>query len=44
LFSLLFFGGQALAAGGSATVFWTPPATDKGGGTLTGLAGYKVLL
>lgn len=33
--------GFVLAAG-SATVSWTPPATDEGGGALTGLAGYKV--
>jgi hypothetical protein len=29
-------------AAGSATVSWTPPTTDEGGGTLTGLAGYRV--
>ena len=29
-------------AGASATVSWTPPTTDEGGGAMTGLTGYKV--
>ncbi|HPN54976.1 MAG TPA: fibronectin type III domain-containing protein [Candidatus Moranbacteria bacterium] len=41
--SLLFVVGtnQALAYGG-ATVSWTAPTTDEGGGDLTGLSGYRV--
>lgn len=49
LFSLIFFVSLFFAvsfsvalAAGSATVSWTPPTTDEGGGPLTGLAGYKV--
>lgn len=36
-----FFANKAFGAA-SATVSWTPPTTDEGGGALTGLAGYKV--
>lgn len=36
-----FFSNTVLGAG-SATVSWTAPTTDEGGGALTGLAGYRV--
>lgn len=41
LMSFVFYTEHALA-GASATVSWTPPTTDQGGGALTGLTGYKV--
>jgi hypothetical protein len=37
-----FLLASEVQAAGSATVSWTPPTTDEGGGSLTGLAGYKV--
>ena len=42
LFICLFSFAGAVQAAGSATVSWTPPTTDQGGGALTGLSGYKV--
>lgn len=39
--TFLYGAGQVDAAA-SAVVSWTPPTTDEGGGTLTGLAGYKL--
>jgi len=39
--SLAAVSQQALA-NGSATVSWIAPATDQGGGDLTGLSGYRV--
>ncbi|HBI33913.1 MAG TPA: hypothetical protein DEA43_03650 [Candidatus Moranbacteria bacterium] len=41
LFSVVAFAKNVKAAG-SATVSWTPPTTDEGGGALTGLTGYRV--
>jgi hypothetical protein len=41
LFCASCFADKALAAG-SATVSWTDPTTDEGGGALTGLDGYRV--
>lgn len=41
LFLFLANTGNVLAAG-SATVSWTAPTTDEGGGALTGLTGYRV--
>lgn len=41
VFIFVAFSNEALA-GASATVSWTPPNTDQGGGALTGLAGYRV--
>lgn len=42
----IFFANMVFSvnvkADASATVSWTPPTTDEGGGALTGLAGYKV--
>jgi len=35
------FAGSVLAYGG-ATVSWVAPTTDQGGGSLTGLTGYRV--
>lgn len=37
----LFLAGQVFAAG-SATISWTSPTTDEGGGSLSGLTGYRV--
>ena len=36
-----FFTSKVLADGG-ATVSWIAPTTDQGGGTLSGLSGYRV--
>lgn len=41
IFFVFAFADNILAAG-SATVSWTAPTTDEGGGALTGLAGYRV--
>jgi hypothetical protein len=41
LFFAISFFNSVLAAG-SATVSWTPPTENEGGGTLTDLAGYRV--
>jgi hypothetical protein len=40
--SLLAVSCLPVLAAGSATVSWTPPTTDEGGGSLTGLGGYRV--
>jgi hypothetical protein len=47
LISFIFFVSSLASAGsayayGGATVFWTAPTTDQGGGTLSGLSGYRV--
>jgi hypothetical protein len=39
---LAFSFGNKILAAGSATVSWSAPTTDQGGGALTGLAGYRV--
>ena len=41
LLAVVLSSGNALAFG-SATVSWTRPTTDDGGGALTGLTGYKI--
>lgn len=42
IFVTSFVSLQRASANGSATVSWVAPTTDQGGGTLTGLTGYKV--